>query len=98
MPQHGKKQQHPSAAKKQTPVSQEDNLQAQQQFAQYHRIVQSLHNSTDPAEAEEALAPLTNMSEAAQMALLKALGKEHTIDSADVLLAVNTFAPLKEVR
>ena len=45
MPHHSKKQQHPSAAKKQTPVSQEDNLQAQQQFAQYHQIAQSLRNS-----------------------------------------------------
>src|SRR5690242_2829030 len=97
MPHHGKKQQ-PSAAKKQTQVSQEDNLQAQQQFAQYHQIAQSLHNSTEPSQAEAALAAISSMPEAAQMALLKALGKEHTVDSADVLLAINTLAPLKEVR
>ncbi len=45
MPHHGKKQHHPSAAKKPTLVSQEDNLQAQQQFAQYQQIVQSLEDS-----------------------------------------------------
>jgi len=98
MPHHGKKQQHPSAAKKQTPVSQEDTLQAQQQFVEYHQIAQALRNSIEPAQAEAALAAISSMPEAAQMALLKALGKEHTIDSADVLLAVNTLAPLKEVR
>ncbi len=98
MSHHDKKQQHPSAAKKHTAISQEDTLQAQQRFVEYHQIAQSLRNSTEPAQAEAALAAISSMPEAAQIALLKALGKEYTIDSADVLLAVNTLAPLKEVR
>jgi len=38
------------------------------------------------------------MPEGAQMALLKALSKEHHADAADVLIAVNELSPAKSVR
>jgi tetratricopeptide (TPR) repeat protein len=88
------------AKKKNKPVSvsQEDNIQAQQVLEHYHEVAQNLRLSTDQKQAESALTEINNMSEGAQVALLKALSKEHHTDAADVLLAINELSPIKDVR
>src|SRR6266480_4380502 len=50
------------------------------------------------SQAEQALEPITNLTESAQIVLLKELARENTTEAADVLLAINTYAPLKEAR
>ncbi len=65
---------------------------------QRHEIAVKLHNSTSRTQAETALAELTTIDEASQMALLKALAKQHDIDAADLLLAINELAPNKAIR
>ena len=79
-------------------LSPEENALVQQQLAGYRQIAKALLRSQDPAQAENALQPITGLPESAQLALLKALGKENTVEAADVLLAVNTYAPIKEAR
>lgn len=88
------------AKKKHTslPVSQEDNKQAQQIVERYHQVADNLHASANQSEAEDALAEIDSMPEAAQIALLKLLAKERHTDAADVLLAVNELSPVKDVR
>ena len=95
-----KKKRSQASVKKQSPVvvSQEENAQAQQVFEHYHEIAHKLHRSTNQQEAEAALTEIDNVSEAAQMALLKLLAKEQHIDAADVLNAVYELSSIKNVR
>ncbi len=79
-------------------VSQEDNTQAQHILDQYHEIAEHLHASTNQEQAEAALNEINNMPESAQVALLKALSKEHHSDAADVLIAINELSPAKSIR
>ncbi len=80
------------------PVSQEDNAQVQRIFEQYHQTANDLQTSVDQKQAETALAAINTMPEGAQIALLKALSKEHHTDAADVLAAINELSPIKSVR
>ena len=82
----------------QIPVSLVNTTQAQDLLGRYHEIARNLHESTNQAQAEAALAEINNMPEGAQMALLKNLAKEHHIDAADVLVAINELSPIKNVR
>jgi hypothetical protein len=87
--------------KKRTPqiaVSLENTSQAQDVLGRYHEIARNLHESTNQAQAEAALAEINNMPEGVQMALLKDLSKEHHTDAADVLVAINELSPVKSVR
>jgi tetratricopeptide (TPR) repeat protein len=86
--------------KKKSPAaaSQSDSKQAQSLFEQYHEIAQALRSSSDQPQAEVALESVSNEPEAVQMALLKLLAKTNDADAANVLLALNTLSPLKEVR
>src|SRR5437762_8037664 len=63
-----------------------NNAQLEHLLEQRHEIAKELHNSTSKAQAEIALAELTSIDEAAQMALLKALAKLQDTDAADILL------------
>lgn len=81
-----------------TLISQEDTIQVQHLLAQYHQVAQDLHNSTNAAQAEEALTAITALSENAQLAFLKALSKENNTDAADVLAAMNALSQNKEIR
>jgi len=81
-----------------TVVSQEDNIQAQHLLAQIHEVAQDLHNSTSREQAEAAVLQITSATEGTQMALLKELSKAQDTDAADVLLAINTFSPIKDIR
>src|SRR5689334_14287660 len=71
------------------PVTQEEQTQILHLLTQVHQIANKLHSSVNENEANDALTDINIMSEAAQMALLKALSKEHDTDAADVLIAVN---------
>jgi tetratricopeptide (TPR) repeat protein len=82
----------------QIPVSLENTSQAQDVLERYHEIARNLHESTNQAQAEAALAEINNMPEGAQMALLKDLSKEHHTDAADFLVAINELSPAKSVR
>ena len=75
-----------------------DNAQLEHLLEQRHKIAEELHNSTSKAQAETALAELTSIDEAAQMALLKTLAKQQDSDAADVLLAINELTPNKTIR
>ena len=79
-------------------VSQEDNVQVQQVLGQFHQLADNLHNSSSQGEAEAVLDDINSMPEASQMALLKALSKEHDTDAADVLIAINELSPNKSIR
>jgi tetratricopeptide (TPR) repeat protein len=80
------------------PVLQQDNTQAQQMLERYHQVANSLRSSTDQKQAEAALAEINNMPEGAQIALLKALSKEHHTDAADILIAMNELSSTKSIR
>ena len=73
-------------------------MQAQHVLEQYHQVANNLHTSTDRKQAETALTEINNMPEGTQIALLKALSKEHHTDAADVLLAINELSPIKSIR
>lgn len=75
-----------------------DVTQLQALLGQFHAIARSLHKNENQEQVEATLTPITSMPEATQIALLKALAKEQTIDAADVVLALNEFSPHKEVR
>src|SRR5271157_6311639 len=75
-----------------------DDAQLVYLLEQRHEIAEELHNSASKTQAETALAELTSIDEAAQMALLKALAKQHDTDAADVLLAINELTPNKAIR
>jgi tetratricopeptide (TPR) repeat protein len=79
-------------------VSHEDDARLAHLLEQRHEIAEELHNSTSRAQAETALAELTTTGEASQMALLKALAKQHDTDAADLLLAINELTPNKAIR
>ena len=87
-------------AKKQmdSSVSQGSNPQLQRWLEQRHEIAEALHSSTSRAQAETALAEFTNIDETDQLALLKALAKQHDTDAADILLAINELTPNKAIR
>jgi hypothetical protein len=75
-----------------------DNALLEHLLEQRHTIAKELHNSTSKAQAEVALAELTSIDEATQMALFKAMAKLHDTDAADVLLAMNELTPNKAIR
>ena len=79
-------------------VSQEDSEQIQQFLGHYHQFAGNLRTSTSQSQAESALAEVNNLSETAQIGLLKALVQEQQIDAADILLAINELSPNKNVR
>lgn len=70
----------------------------QQLLAQYHQIATNLHSSHTQDEAETAITDIDELSEAAQMALLKSLAREQNSDAADVLQALHELSPNKAVR
>jgi tetratricopeptide (TPR) repeat protein len=81
-----------------TSLSQEDSQQVQLLLGQYHQIAETLHSSNNQAEAEAALQSFGTLSEAAQLAILKALSKENTTDAADLLTAINALSTSKDIR
>jgi len=85
-------------AKKQLSLTPEEQEQTQQLLAHYREIDEHLTHSHNREQEEQALTPLTSLSEVVQLASLKALSKENTVEAANVLAAINEFTPIKEVR
>ncbi len=81
-----------------TTSSDEEQTQVQHLLEHLSALAQQIRSSTTQAQAEATLSDITALSTDVQMAVLKALAKEHTIDAADVLTALNAFSPNKEVR
>jgi len=81
-----------------TTHSNEENTQIQQLLEDYQAVAQRIRSSTTQTQAEAALSDITTLSEDVQMALLKALAKEQTVDAADMLTALNAFSPNKDIR
>jgi len=79
-------------------VSQPDEAEAQPQLGRFHQVAQKLHSTNNQEQAEAAITAITSMSEGAQVALLKALSREHHTDAADVLSAINQLSPIKDIR
>lgn len=79
-------------------ISEEDSQEVQHILDTYQQIAAALHSGTTQAQAEAALQPINALSEAAQLATVKALAKTNETRAADVLVAVNAFSPQKEVR
>nr|MBA2285807.1 tetratricopeptide repeat protein [Ktedonobacteraceae bacterium] len=79
-------------------ISPEEQAEIQRLLEQVHIIAQELHASSDPQQAEAALAGIRGTSESIQTAFAKALSRESATDAADVLLAMHTFSPVKESR
>ncbi len=79
-------------------LSSEENAQVQELSSHYQTIANQLQQSTENAQAEDALTAIFAQSESVQLALLKQLARINEPASADVLLAVNTFSTRKEVR
>ncbi|GCF07659.1 tetratricopeptide repeat protein [Dictyobacter arantiisoli] len=64
----------------------------------YHTIAQQLKISKDLAQTNAALEPIQNQPVEEQIAFIKAMGKENTVEAADVVQALHTLSPDKEVR
>ncbi|GAC1357271.1 MAG: hypothetical protein NVS4B11_06890 [Ktedonobacteraceae bacterium] len=91
-------QKKPNKGKQQPERTPQEDAQLQQILAQYRQIAQGINKSKNEAQIEVVLAPIIGLPEASQIGLLKALAKEETTAAADIVLAMNTYAPLKEVR
>lgn len=89
---HHKKHSH------QVPASQANIEQVRDLLTRYQFIAAALEANTEVAQDEETLAPITSLDENTQIVLVKELGKELTPAAADVLQAIYTYAPAKEVR
>ncbi len=76
----------------------QENEQIQDILAQYNQIARNLTKSRNEEQIKDALSTIFEMPEATQIGLLKALAKEHSIPAADIVLAINTYTPIKEVR
>src|SRR5579872_2593561 len=79
-------------------LSVEENAQVQQILAQFQQLAADLYQSASQEQAETVLATITNLSEPAQMALLKELSRQHSADAAAILLAINELSPDKNIR
>jgi len=84
--------------KQQPEQTPQEDTRIQPILAQYRQIAQDINRSSNEAQAEAALAPITDLPEASQITLLKTLAKEKITAAADVVLAMNTYAPVKAVR
>ena len=65
---------------------------------QYHSIAAQLVGNQTSDEAEKALEPIQSQDETVQIAFLKALAKEKTLEAANITQAIYTLNPSKEVR
>src|SRR5205823_12889357 len=79
-------------------ISQGDKAQAQAVLERYHKLAGELRSSKDQNQAEEAVSTVSDLPEAAQMALLKPLPREYHQDAADVLVGINALRRPKSAR
>ncbi len=67
-------------------------------LANYHQIAEELNTVDDLTAAQAVLAPIINAPDTTQVALLKALGQEKSIDAADIAQAVQVLSTNKDIR
>jgi tetratricopeptide (TPR) repeat protein len=67
-------------------------------LARVPELAQAVRASTTQAEAEAAITEITGLPAQTQGSFIKALSKQKTGEAADLLLALNTYAPGKEIR
>jgi tetratricopeptide (TPR) repeat protein len=80
-------------------LTQADQEQVRQQLTRYKELAHELKKrSRQNQSVEDALAAITELDEASQLALVKALGAEGTIEAADVVQALQNYTRLKTVR
>lgn len=72
--------------------------QVQQLLAQVHQTAATLHTASTAEQVEAALDAINHAAEAVQLALLKAVVRQHHTDAADVLSAINELGANKNVR
>ncbi|HEY7415455.1 MAG TPA: hypothetical protein VH593_09700, partial [Ktedonobacteraceae bacterium] len=88
-----KKQQQDSS------LAQADQEQVQRQLAHYKELAHELNMCSQRNQsAEDALTAITELDESTQLALLKALGAEQSVEAADVVQALQNYTALKTVR
>ena len=76
----------------------EENTQIQDILTRYQQIAEDLYQSSSPEQAQTVLSPITNLSEAAQLALVKELSRQHDTAAAAVLLTLNELSEHKTIR
>ncbi len=81
-----------------TVLSPEETERVQRLISQYQQIAELLRTSLDQEQAQAALVVVADLTEAGQMAFVKALVREKETAAADLLTGINTFSQLKEVR
>src|ERR1051326_6955928 len=79
-------------------LSPEEHQHVEELLAHHQDIAQALQQSKTQPEAEAALAAVDALSEPAQISLLKSLTRVKTGEVADLLTAIHTLSPNKEVR
>ncbi|MBV9691437.1 MAG: tetratricopeptide repeat protein [Ktedonobacteraceae bacterium] len=86
--------------KKETDVllSQGEASQLHHVLEHYHDIAMQLHATRNQDEAQVAVNAINTLSQATQIALLKALSKENNTDAADTLAAMNVLGQNKDIR
>lgn len=86
--------------KKEIAFSLTDEEQQRQQdlLARYHTLAEGLRQSTDAPAIEHVLQEILQYTPELQQAIAKELSKEQHSDAADVLLALHSVSPNKEVR
>ena len=95
-----------SDKKRQEKKQQQDGLltqaiqeRVQEQLVQYKELAHELNKrSRHNQSSEDVLTTIIEMDEPTQLALVKALGAEGTIEAADVTQALQNYTPLKTVR
>jgi tetratricopeptide (TPR) repeat protein len=86
--------------KKETDVllSPEEASQLHHVLEHYHDIATQLHATSNQDQAQAVVNEINALSQATQIALLKALSKENNTDAADTLAAMNVLSTNKEIR
>lgn len=79
-------------------LSPQNNITAEQYVAQHQEIAARLNASKDMDEAFTTLEPLQALTEEEQISFLKELGKQNTIEAADIAQALYTLSDNKAVR
>jgi len=81
-----------------TQLSPEENTQVADLLAGYPQLAQQLLETPDQEHVESVLAAIFQAPLPVQIAFIKALGRENRSTAADIVSALHTFSPEKEVR
>jgi tetratricopeptide (TPR) repeat protein len=79
-------------------MADQQNTTVEQYVAQHQQLAQQLRNSTTIQETIATLEPVQSLPKEEQIAFLKALSKQNSVDAADIVQAFFTLSDNKEVR